>query len=57
MSPTGLLANPHDTYYKGVRIICLDRYCRLQHNFAVNHHGYNTFCSLLAAKKFIRSAI
>jgi hypothetical protein len=42
-------------FYRGNEIIVLDSQQRLLHSFAVIANGYNTFSTLCAAKRFIRS--
>lgn len=44
-----------DLYYKGHKIVVLDRGLRLPFNFAVNYGVYCEFRTLSAAKSFIRS--
>jgi len=57
MSPTGhkLVC---DTYFYGVRIICLDAWQRLPFNFAVSFNGsYREFTNVASAKRYIREAV
>jgi hypothetical protein len=57
MSPTGLKPAT-GSFYKGVEILCLDKWQRLPFNFAVNADGkYTEFRNLAAARKFIRAAV
>jgi hypothetical protein len=52
---TGLKSYDNDLYYKGHYIRVLDPQQRLHHSFAVILNGYHTFCTVSAARKFIRS--